>query len=148
MRVFVLIMGITGVYVSSAFIRLEVFASIALIFLTSIGLSILIKEIFKINLSKKKNYLLKISSITIIFIIFTIPLVYPTTGNWINSVDFPPTILNGGTSYPPSNDWVETLEWIKLNTPEDSVVASWWDYGYWISTVAERTTLIDNATPW
>lgn len=146
MRVFVLIMGIIGVYVSSAFVRLEVFASISLIFLTSIGLSILIKEIFKINLSKKKNYTLKISSITIIFILFTIPLVYPTTSNWINGVDFPPTILNGGTSYPPSNDWPETLEWIKLNTPEDSVVASWWDYGYWISTVAERTTLIDNAT--
>jgi len=146
MRVFVLIMGITGVYVSSAFIRLEVFASISLIFLTSIGLSILIKEIFKINLSKKKNYSLKISSIVIIFILFTIPLVYPTTSNWISGVDFPPTILNGGTSYPPSNDWPETLEWIKLNTPEDSIIASWWDYGYWISTVAERTTLIDNAT--
>jgi len=146
MRVFVLIMGITGVYVSSAFIRLEVFASISLIFLTSIGLSILIKEIFKINLSKKKNYLLKILSIVIIFILFTIPLVYPANSNWINSLDFPPTILNGGTTYPPSNDWLESLEWIKLNTPEDSVVASWWDYGYWISTVAERTTLIDNAT--
>jgi len=146
MRVFVLIMGMTGVYVSSAFVRLEVFASISLIFLTSIGLSILIKEIFKINLSKKKNYSLKISSIVIIFILFTIPLIYPTTSNWINMMDFPPTILNGGTSYPPSNDWPETLEWIKLNTPEDSIVASWWDYGYWISTVAERTTLIDNAT--
>jgi len=146
MRVFVLIMGLTGVYVSSAFIRLEIFASISLIFLTSIGLSILIKEIFKINLSKKKNYSLKISSVIIIFILFTIPLVYPTSSNWINSIDFPPTILNGGTTYPPSNDWLETLEWIKINTPEDSVVASWWDYGYWISTVAERTTLIDNST--
>jgi len=146
MRVFVLIMGITGVYVSSAFVRLEVFASISLIFLSSIGLSILIKEIFKINLSKKKNYSLKISSIMILFILFTIPLVYPTSTNWINGIDFPPTILNGGTSYPPSNDWLDTLEWIKLNTPEDSVVASWWDYGYWISTVADRTTLIDNAT--
>jgi dolichyl-diphosphooligosaccharide--protein glycosyltransferase len=145
MRVFVLIMGITGVYVSSAFVRLEVFASISLIFLTSIGLSILIKEIFKINLSKKKNYSLKISSIMIILILFTIPLVYPSS-NWISAIDFPPTILNGGTTYPPSNDWIETLDWIKLNTPEDSIVASWWDYGYWISTVAERTTLIDNAT--
>jgi len=146
MRTFVLIMGIAGVYVSSAFIRLEVFASISLIFLTSIGLSILIKEIFKINLSKKKNYSIKITSIVILFILFTIPLVYPTSNNWITSIDFPPTILNGGTSHPPSNDWIETLDWIKFNTPEDSVVASWWDYGYWISTVAERTTLIDNAT--
>jgi dolichyl-diphosphooligosaccharide---protein glycosyltransferase len=146
MRVFVLIMGITGVYVSSAFIRLEVFASISLIFLTSIGLSILIKEIFKINLSKKKNYSVKISSIVIIFILFTIPLVYPTDTNWINAVDFPPTILNGGTSYPPSNDWIETLEWIKMNTPKDSIVASWWDYGYWIQTMGERTALADNST--
>jgi len=145
MRVFVLIIGITGVYVSSAFVRLEVFASISLIFLTSIGLSILIKEIFKINLSKKKNYSLKISSVLILFILFTIPLVYPST-NWISAVDFPPTILNGGTTYPPSNDWIETLEWMKINTPEDSIVASWWDYGYWIQTVADRTTLIDNAT--
>jgi dolichyl-diphosphooligosaccharide---protein glycosyltransferase len=146
MRAFVLIMGLTGVYVSSAFVRLEVFASISLIFLTSIGLSILVKEIFKINLSKKKNYSLKISSVMIIFILFTIPLVYPTSTNWINAVDFPPTILNGGTSYPPGNDWPETLEWIKTNTPEGSVVASWWDYGYWIQTMGERTTLADNST--
>jgi dolichyl-diphosphooligosaccharide--protein glycosyltransferase len=146
MRVFVLIFGITGAYISSAFIRLEVFASISLIFLTSIGLSILLNELFKINLSKKKNYSIKITSIVIIFILFTIPLIYPTTGNWISSVDYPATILTGGTSYPPSNDWIETLEWIKINTPEDSIIASWWDYGYWISTVAERTTLIDNAT--
>jgi len=146
MRVFVLIMGITGVYVSSAFIRLEVFASISLIFLTSIGLSILIKEIFKINLSKKKNYSLKISSILILFILFTVPLVYPTSTNWINAIDFPPTILTGGTSYPPSNDWIETLEWIKMNTPENAVFASWWDYGYWIQTMGERASLADNST--
>ncbi|MDC0884030.1 STT3 domain-containing protein [Nitrosopumilus sp.] len=146
MRVFVLIMGITGVYVSSAFVRLEVFASISLIFLTSIGLSILVKEIFKINLSKKKNYSLKITTIVILFILFTIPLVYPTSTNWISTIDFPPTILNGGTSHPPSNDWLETLEWIKTNTPEDSVVASWWDYGYWIQTMGDRASLADNST--
>jgi dolichyl-diphosphooligosaccharide--protein glycosyltransferase len=146
MRIFVLIIGITGVYVSSAFIRLEVFASISLIFLTSIALSILIKEIFKINLSKKKNYSLKISSVIIIFILFTIPLVYPTTGNWISVLDFPPTILTGGSSYPPGNDWLETMEWIKTNTPEDSVIVSWWDYGYWIQTLGERATLVDNST--
>jgi len=38
------------------------------------------------------------------------------------------------------------LEWIKNNTPEDAVIASWWDYGYWIQTKAERATLADNST--
>ena len=97
-------------------------------------------------MSKKKNYSLKITSIVILFILFTIPLVYPTSANWINSMDFPPTILTGGTSYPPSNDWLETLEWIKTNTPEDSVIASWWDYGYWIQTMGDRASLADNST--
>ena len=146
MKAFVLLIGITGVYVSSAFIRLEVFASISLIILGSIGLSILTKEIFKIELYGKKKYILKITYVTIFLIIFLLPLAYPTNANWLTYTDIPVTILNGGTGYSASNDWLETLEWIKINTPEDSVVASWWDYGYWITTMSERTTLIDNAT--
>jgi dolichyl-diphosphooligosaccharide--protein glycosyltransferase len=145
---FVLILGITSTYVSSAFIRLEVFTSLSLIILASIGLSILSKEIFRINFSGVKNYTLKISYIVIIFVLFTIPLVYPdsSSGNWISVVDIPPTILNGGTTYPPTNDWLETLDWIKNNTDKDAVIASWWDYGYWITTMSDRTTFIDNST--
>ena len=145
MKAFILIIGITGVYVSSAFVRLEVFASISLIILTSIGLSILTREIFKINLSGKRSYLLKTSFVAITLILFIIPLTFPAD-NWISSANFPATILNGGTSHPAGNDWLETLEWIKINTPENSVVASWWDYGYWIQTLAERTSLADNST--
>jgi dolichyl-diphosphooligosaccharide--protein glycosyltransferase len=146
MKAFVLIMGITGVYVSSAFIRLEVFASISLIILSSIGLSYLTTEIFKGTLIQNKNYLLKISYVTIITVLFIIPITFPVDGNWISAVDIPPTILNGGTVYPAGNDWLKTLEWIKINTPQDAVIASWWDYGYWITTMSERTTLADNAT--
>jgi len=145
MKIFILIIGITGVYVSSAFVRLEVFASISLIIFTSIGLSILTKEILQIKYSGKKIYFIKISYVVIIIILFITPLVFPTD-NWISTLDFPPTILNGGTQYPVTSDWLETLEWIKMNTPENSVVMSWWDYGYWISTMAERATISDNAT--
>jgi len=38
------------------------------------------------------------------------------------------------------------MQWVKENTPKDAVFASWWDYGYWISTLGERKTLADNAT--
>ena len=143
---FVLIIGMTGVYVSSAFVRLEIFASISLIILASIGLSLLSKEIFKIKYSGIKNYFLKISFVTIILILFIIPLTYPADANWISMSSYPATILNGGSHHPVSPDWLETLEWIKMNTPEDAIIASWWDYGYWITTMSERTTLIDNAT--
>ena len=146
MKAFVLIFGIIGVFVSSSFIRLEIFASISLIILSSIALSILTKNIFKIKFSGIKNYLFKISYVIVIGFLFTLPLVYPENSNWINNIDTPPVILTGATTNPPSNDWLDTLEWIKFNTPENAVIASWWDYGYWIQTLAERTTFVDNST--
>ena len=145
MKAFVLIMGIVGAYISSAFVRLEIFASISLIILASIGLSILTKEIFSINNSSKKISLLKISFVIIILTLFITPLTYPEV-NWISAADVPPTILTGATSFTPTDDWLDSLEWMKLNTPENSIVVSWWDYGYWIQTMGERTTFIDNAT--
>ncbi len=151
MIIFSLILGIIGVYVSSAFVRLEVFASISIIIFSSIGLSILTKEFLKTSV-KIKNLLpvgkfVKVPYIFGIIIILIMPLMIPANGNWVSSLDVPPTILNGGTSFTiATNDWKDSLEWIKSNTPKDSVIAAWWDYGYWITTMSERTTLADNAT--
>ncbi|MDC0173681.1 hypothetical protein OAI55_01415 [Nitrosopumilus sp.] len=146
MIAFLLILGITGVYVSSVFIRLEVFASISLIILSSIGLSILSKKLFATNFLGKKNFLIKVSYVIIIVLLFSLPLVFPVSSNWINNHDNPPIILTGASQYSPTNDWHETMEWIKFNTPENAKIASWWDYGYWITTLSDRTTFVDNAT--
>ncbi|MBO3803719.1 MAG: glycosyltransferase family 39 protein [Candidatus Brockarchaeota archaeon] len=43
-------------------------------------------------------------------------------------------------------DWLDAVSWIRGNTPPGSVILSWWDYGYWITTMGERPTLADNAT--
>ncbi len=39
--------------------------------------------------------------------------------------------------------WYEALMWTKNNTPEDSVILFWWDYGYYFQAVAERRTIAD-----
>ena len=145
---FALVIGLLGVYVSSAFVRLEVFASVSIIILSSIGLSLLTKKIFqrKSGFNQISNPT-KISFVIVITALLFSPLVISTNGNWIDSVKIPATILNGGTIFPVvTDDWKDSLEWIKKNTPEDSVIAAWWDYGYWITTLSERTTLADNAT--
>merc|ERR1711994_501125 len=36
--------------------------------------------------------------------------------------------------------------WLWQNTAEDARVMSWWDYGYQIAGMANRTTLVDNNT--
>ncbi|WP_348625409.1 STT3 domain-containing protein, partial [Nitrosopumilus sp. Nsub] len=89
MKAFVIIFGITGAYVSSTFIRLELFASLSLIILAAISLSILTKNLFKIDPTTKKSIILKISFVGLILTLFVTPLVYPDL-NWISAIDSPP----------------------------------------------------------
>ena len=148
LMVFVLIFGLVGAYVGSAFVRLELFTSLSIIFLSSIGLSIIIREILncKNQLHPIRNNIIKFSYVGGILILIIIPLTF-SASNWNSILDTPAIILNGGSIYNVvTNDWKESLEWIKLNTPPDSIILSWWDYGYWITTMSERTTLVDNAT--
>jgi len=44
------------------------------------------------------------------------------------------------------DDYREAYWWIRDNTPEDSRVLSWWDYGYQITAIANRTTIADGNT--
>ncbi len=176
--IFLLIIGITGVYVSATFARLMVFSSIAIISLASIGLYEITRNILerkeieteyknigketKKEKQKPTRILSQTSNIHLIpqlvfigLIIFfvSIPVIdrngyiYPQNYNWIDSADIPPSIANGGTGFRVSiPDWINALDWISKNTPENSVVASWWDYGYWITTLGNKTSLADNAT--
>ena len=147
MAVFALILGLLGVYFSSAFVRLEVFGGISLIILASIGVSILISKILNGHRNQTK-VATKVSFLAVIVILLTVPLVYPETTNWASYMAHtPPTILNGGTHFMvATNDWKDAMHWLNVKTPEDSVVVAWWDYGYWISALGERKTLSDNAT--
>eukprot|EP00510_Aplanochytrium_minuta_P002378 CAMPEP_0184017662 /NCGR_PEP_ID=MMETSP0954-20121128/7674_1 /TAXON_ID=627963 /ORGANISM="Aplanochytrium sp, Strain PBS07" /LENGTH=524 /DNA_ID=CAMNT_0026298949 /DNA_START=1317 /DNA_END=2891 /DNA_ORIENTATION=+ len=44
------------------------------------------------------------------------------------------------------DDYREAYWWLRDNTPYDSRVLSWWDYGYQISGIADRITLADGNT--
>jgi len=147
MVLFALIIGFVGIYISSAFIRLEIFGSIAVIVLASIGISLLISNVLKKHSKNSLSSITKFSFVVVIIVLLTIPVALPVNANWINVVKIPPTILHGGTHFNiTTNDWGDALEWIKGNTEHDAVIAAWWDYGYWITAIADRTTLIDNAT--
>jgi dolichyl-diphosphooligosaccharide--protein glycosyltransferase len=165
MIVFALIIGMVGAYAGSTFARLELLTATSVIILSAVGLAILTSEIFRradtpvepssskkgTSQVKKTSELLgripKISYVVVIVALLLVPTIFPANGNWITMTKSPPTILNGGSNFNIStDDWPNALNWIKSNTPKDSVVAAWWDYGYWIQTLGDRTTLADNAT--
>ena len=43
-------------------------------------------------------------------------------------------------------DYVEAYHWLRDNTPEDARVMAWWDYGYQIAGIANRTSIADGNT--
>ncbi|KAM7537714.1 hypothetical protein Aperf_G00000071901 [Anoplocephala perfoliata] len=44
------------------------------------------------------------------------------------------------------DDYREAYYWLRQNTPPDAKIMSWWDYGYQITAIANRTVLVDNNT--
>ena len=152
MVAFALIMGLVGVYASSTFVRAEIFAAFSLIILASIGISILASKILERKIFKDYTVTAKattkIAFVAGIIILLAVPLVLPLDVNMVVYAQFPPPVLGGNTPFNDfvSNDWKDAMKWLKENTPKDAVVASWWDYGYFITTLGERKTLVDNAT--
>lgn len=44
------------------------------------------------------------------------------------------------------DDYREAYFWLRQNTHPDAKILSWWDYGYQMSAMANRTVLVDNNT--
>jgi len=70
---------------------------------------------------------------------------------WVtsNAYSSPSIVLasynNDGTRYI-IDDFREAYYWLRKNTPEKARVMSWWDYGYQIAGMGNRTVLVDNNT--
>jgi len=70
---------------------------------------------------------------------------------WVTSNAYSsPSIVLASTNYDGSrnilDDFREAYFWLRQNTDEHSRVMSWWDYGYQIAGMANRTTMVDNNT--
>jgi dolichyl-diphosphooligosaccharide---protein glycosyltransferase len=166
--IYAMIIGVTGLYISAAFSRLLVYSSIALALLAGIGFAELAFALVKPSatpLVKKKQVVTSRNEMKVVFSVVMIALIAIPAGTyWIpnpipcsttntyfcnqSPADAGVSLTNGATTYPrsPINDWTQALQWIRQNTPSDAVVIAWWDYGYWITVMGNRTSVDDNAT--
>jgi dolichyl-diphosphooligosaccharide---protein glycosyltransferase len=166
--IYALVFGLSGLYFSAAFSRLLVYSSVALGILGGIGFAELAFAIAKPSttaLVKKKAAPTSRNEMKVVFSIAVITLiVLPAGSYWIpnpiqctysgqlfcdnSPADSGVSLVNGATIYSRSafSDWVQTLQWIRQDTPTNAVVIAWWDYGYWIAVMGNRTTVVDNAT--
>jgi len=165
---YALIIGLTGLYFSAAFSRLLVYSSIALGLLGGIGFAELAFALVKPSttpLVKKKPVYTTRNEMKVVFSVAVIALiVFPAGSYWIpnpitctasnsyfcdqSPADSGVSLANGATTYTRStfNDWIQTLNWVRHDTPTNAVIISWWDYGYWITVMGNRTSAADNST--
>ncbi|XP_065053854.1 dolichyl-diphosphooligosaccharide--protein glycosyltransferase subunit STT3B-like [Rhopilema esculentum] len=91
-----------------------------------------------------------LKTITVMFLLILLML-FAIHCTWVTSNAYSsPSIVLASTNYDGSrnilDDFREAYFWLRQNTDESSRVMSWWDYGYQIAGMANRTTMVDNNT--
>jgi len=159
-NIFVILYGITSVYFAGVMVRLMLVLSPIACIIAAIGLSSILHTYLghlKSNGGKqgkvassavplqKEIAIVMVVGITILLILYTIHC------SWVTSEAYssPSIVLAANTPYGGKiifDDFREAYFWLRQNTPPDARVMSWWDYGYQITAMANRTVLVDNNT--
>uniref|UniRef100_A0A8C1WV75 Dolichyl-diphosphooligosaccharide--protein glycosyltransferase subunit STT3A n=1 Tax=Cyprinus carpio TaxID=7962 RepID=A0A8C1WV75_CYPCA len=173
--IFIIMYGVTSMYFSAVMVRLMLVLAPVMCILSGIGVSQVLTTYMK-NLdvsrpdkkSKKQQdstYPIKNEVRSLLLIFLSFPYVgcgmilvmafflitYTFHSTWVTSEAYssPSIVLSargGDGSRIIFDDFREAYYWLRHNTPEDAKVMSWWDYGYQITAMANRTILVDNNT--
>ncbi|KAL0251742.1 hypothetical protein GEMRC1_000954 [Eukaryota sp. GEM-RC1] len=150
---FVVLYFVTSVYFTGVMVRLMLILSPVMCILSGIGISSVIQPHFAAINDKMigiKTIPTEVSY-TAIAVITILLAFYIRHCVWVTSSAYssPSVVLaarGGDGSRVIFDDFREAYAWLNNNTPEDARIMSWWDYGYQISGMANRTVLVDNNT--
>jgi dolichyl-diphosphooligosaccharide--protein glycosyltransferase len=150
----------TAFYFAGSMSRLSLILSIPTALMASYGLIKIVEPFIQLSRSRdvvrergrrRRRIPLGISrELAIVFVLFVIVSIFPSVWSTADASLRPTSLASSGISaiiggnYP--QDWLQALVFMKDNLPDDAVVVSWWDYGYWIEAIADRATMADGAT--
>jgi len=167
-NIFLIVFAVTSLFFAASMIRLLAIFDVGCAIIAGIGVMGLIQPFYTLlkeaphALAKTKRRMPRVSkeySGIAVFMIFLILITCfafsPQTGGVPRSIDssYVPTAISasslpigGAQLTQPVSAWLDALNWIKSNVPSNNVVVAWWDYGDWLSDIANVTTLCDNTT--
>jgi len=164
-NIFLCIFGLTSVYFAGSMVRLTLLMAPAFCILWALALVQLLgpfitimKELpviprrktrFESHVGKEFSGAFIILIFLLLTFMFVLPSPLATFPRTLNQAYSPTTIAAGSMPVKPVDpvvEWINTLNWMRVNLKSTDVVASWWDYGYWITTIANKTSLADNGT--
>eukprot|EP01137_Pigoraptor_chileana_P016397 Opistho-2@5843 len=161
-NIFIILYGVTSFYFAGVMVRLMLVLAPVACILGAIALSSTLQTYMR-NLStsaasrregkkQSSNYPVK-NEISLIVIggitLMLITYVYHCT--WVTAEAYSsPSIVLSARGYGDDriifDDFREAYYWLRHNTGENDKIMSWWDYGYQITAMANRTILVDNNT--
>ena len=149
-KLFIAIFSLCSIYFSSVMIRLLLLSSPALCILSAIGISDLLHSLIKNNKSKNSKYsLIEIILISLLIsyicFIFIIHSTYASAESYSDN-EIIEISTNDEGEKKIMDELREAYYWLRMNTPENAKIASWWDYGYQIAGMSHRAVLVDNNT--
>uniref|UniRef100_A0A8D8YHB3 Dolichyl-diphosphooligosaccharide--protein glycosyltransferase subunit STT3A n=1 Tax=Cacopsylla melanoneura TaxID=428564 RepID=A0A8D8YHB3_9HEMI len=175
-NIFLILYGVTSIYFAGVMVRLMLVLAPVMCILSGIAVSQLLSKYMRelhstssVNLANGKpdhhhhhkkshhkraenNFVFRAEIATFFVIIMTFMLgMYTIHCTWVTSEAYssPSIVLSARTTDGHQvifDDFREAYYWLRMNTPEDARVMSWWDYGYQITAMANRTILVDNIT--
>lgn len=152
--IFLTLFGLTSMYFAASMVRLTLIMAPAFCMLGGFASSEILKPFADIARGttffsrRKTRFVPRVGSeFGVLAFILLLLIIFPTLWRGVDSAYQPATIATSSIPIREGyGDWLESLTWMSDNLNASSVVAAWWDYGYWITDVANKTTLIDNST--
>jgi len=158
--IFLMLFGISSIYFAGSLVRLTLILAPAISILAGVTMVELCKPSVDIAREavifprRKIRFATRVGrEFGVAILLVLILVIMPTFARVTREAYSPATIATSSFPAAPKageeqnyQDWLEAVSWMKDNLPRDAVVFSWWDYGYWITTLAEKRTLADNGT--
>ena len=146
--------GVLAVYFSGVMIRLLLVLAPAACCLAGVGCGVVVTTLMpmlKSPVSPSQPRLPRIASLIILAGLSFHLVKYVCHATSMSSLAYSsPSIVMTATRNDGSrviqDDFREAYYWLRMNTAPDAKILSWWDYGYQITAIGNRTVLVDNNT--
>ena len=152
-----LLFGVTSVYFVGSMIRLSLILAPAVAVLSAVAVynilspyakvvtqqSVFERRRFRMSSSLTSEHALTAFAFIGLLLSVNVILGVYYVDAQVGNPEFAQAPLSGSGQ---ATDWQVAMTYIRNVLPSGSIIASWWDYGYWINGASDAKTIVDNAT--
>ncbi|MFX1559994.1 MAG: STT3 domain-containing protein, partial [Promethearchaeota archaeon] len=154
---FILLYGLTAVYFAGSMIRLNLILAPGVAILAAVASynilapfakvvtqkSVFERRRFRMSSSLTSEHALTAFAFIGLLLSVNIILSVQYVAMQVGNPEFAQADLSSSTQ---ATDWQTAMTYVRNVLPDDAIIASWWDYGYWINSATGKQTIVDNAT--